>query len=1413
MTGGSRRGGRGRRFAPDPVQQHRDWLALVEVTGPFLSLPVLRATWPSLEAIEPDEREELRRAHGRWRLGGEQRAWVEYVLRELLGWAGELRWADGDGDGLEPLAVAVPEHDTTVEPSFALVEPGTGDGAVKPDGVRLLGMVCEPGAAPTARVRDSAWAATPVDRLAQLCRYHGVELGLVTDGRWWALVWAPRGGVTSTAVFDAVAWPEAAERDVVRAFRSLLGRRRFFGVPEAERLVPLLRASLDSQEDITEALGVQVRQAVELLVAAIGRADVRERQAGGPGLEQVSAHEVYRGAVSVMMRVVFLLFAEERGLLPADNELYAAAYSAGRLCAELEQRALEGSEEELENSHAAWHRLLALFTAVYRGIDHPRLRMHPHNGSLFDPDTYPWLSPTSVTLSIDDRTVLHMLRAVQYVEVGSGRNRERRTLSFRQLDVEQIGYVYEGLLSFEGFRADDVVVGLVGKPGLEEEVALTDLERLGAGEGSTDMLAAALAATYKPSGIGTVRALERRLAPLGPTEREDARKKLLAVTDGDYPLAERLLPFFGVLRRDLRDLPVVILPGALYVTESALRRNTGTHYTPRFLAEQVVEGALEPLIYRVGPLQTADRSRWVPRSSAEILELKIADIAMGSAAFLVAAARYLAGALIDAWVREGAVSGGPAPGTSWSHNVDGERVSGTSWSHNVDGERVSGTSWSHDADGPGAGVGAGSRALDADEDPLVVEARRQIIEHCLYGVDINPMAVEMAKLSLWLVSMDPQRPFTFLDDRLVAGDSLLGITSLEQLEYLHMDPAKGREIHRDLFDWTAGVRQQAAAIAGLRREIGAVELGDDPIAALEHKRALLEDAQLQAGRLRLFADLAVGAALAHAGRGERGLAAGSVAAARLAGDVAAGKGELAAREQRRDWLRTDQPDGGFDRDPLHWPLVFPEVFERGGFDAIIGNPPFLGGKKISGATGSAYREYLVDVIGRAARGHADLIAYFVLRAHDLLDNSGQTGLIATNTLAQGDTREVGLDQLVAGGVSIRQAVKSEPWPSKSAVLEYCAVWTSRAPLGEAAERRADGLVVPGITPSLDAEARVAGNPHRLVANAGLSFIGSYVLGLGFTMKPEQAQELIAEDPRNAEVLFPYLNGQDLNSDRECMASRWVINFHDWTEDQARGYRRVFAVIESEVKPERQRCKPNGSYALRTPLPQRYWHYADKRPAMVEAIAGLKRVVVITLVSKTVMPALVPTGQVFAHKLGVFATDDTAMLALLSSAPHYWWTRSRTSTMKTDINYSPSDVFETFPLPTLTPELRELGDTLDTFRRNVMASRRSGLTKTYNLVFDPGVTDADIVELRAVHEAIDRATVAAYGWDDLLDRLDHGFHPAGRDTRYTIGPAAQREILDRLLELNHERYAEEVTAGRHAKKGRKPKAAKNDGTLF
>ncbi|MFC5954926.1 Eco57I restriction-modification methylase domain-containing protein [Streptomyces pratens] len=1375
--------------AADGRRQHQEWLDLTEVSGPFLTMPVLLRAWPQLDTLEKDERARLRARHADWQTDttAGRDEWVAYLLGRLLGWGDALTFRQGESEhhGLDRLTLRVAEHNTEVRPDFALVEPGA-DLAVEPDvesaakRVRLLGITVPSGTAPTARAGGGGdWAAAPADRLARLLRHHGVPLGLVTDGRWWCLVWAPLGGVTTTAVFDSIGWNEAAERNVVRAFVSLLRRRRFFEYDDAETLVGLLKASLAAGEDVTEALGVQVRQAVELLVDAIGRADVRAVDNGAPGLHAsgVSASEVYRGAVGVMMRIVFLLFAEERGLLPADNEVYARSYSARFLRDELKARADEEGETSLEHTTSAWHRLIALFHAVHGGVDHPGSGFHlpAYDGSIFDPDKYPWLERTTPLLPIDDRTVLHMLQAVQEVRVGKGKAREVRTLSFRALDVEQIGYVYEGLLSFDGRRATEHMVGLIGPEGLEHEVPLRELESLAAKAGGSPAgLAKSIHEKWKdPKPPATAGQLEKKLAPLGAEDAAEAQRRINAVTT-EPDLRARLLPFVGILRDDLRGLPTVIPNGTLYVAESSLRKNTGTHYTPRFLAEEVVLHALEPLVYEPGPLQTADTGEWRLKSADQILDLKVADIAMGSAAFLVAACRYLADRLIEAWENEGRTD---AMVYRASRAVDAVT------------------------------------AADAEQDPVVVEARRQVIEHCLYGVDINPMAVEMAKLSLWLVSMDPDRPFTFLDDRLVCGDSLLGVHTMEQLQSVHMKPSGQTDVlaeqARELVDQLTRERLAITAIKGV------------DLPALQQKRERLEEVNRHSRRLRLVGDLIAGATLATCASGrvewyaENGgervkdlFSQAALIVQQIVGDGAEDDSDVVrnARITADEWLAAEVPEGALERRSVHWPLTFPEVFSlRGGFDAVVGNPPFLGGQKLTSAMGEAYREYLVDNLASGKRGSADLVAYFELRAHQLLNVVGQTGLIATNTLAQGDSREVGLDQLGAAGINIRRAVKSKPWPSKSAVLEYCAVWTSKASLAVDASYVLDDSAVPhGISTSLNPATREASWVEPLKGNGGISFIGSYVLGMGFTLGANVARQWISEDARYADVLFPYLNGKELNGDSEHATQRWVITFRDWPEGRAKDYPRAYEQVLREVRPERALNK-------RESRRERWWLFAEWAPGLYKALDGMNQCIAITRHTHTVMPARVTTKQVFSDALSVIADGDPGTLATLSSAPHYWWAIDRGSTMKGDLRYTPTDVFETLVRPPLIAALRAAGIRLDNYRRDLMLARNMGLTATYNLVHDPECQDGNIVELRRIHEEIDKATVEAYGWRDLLDDsgqvppadpthetfpLDHGFHETDQGIRYTIGLLARTEIIDRLRQLNHQAYADEVHLGLH-----------------
>ena len=347
------------------------------------------------------------------------------------------------------------------------------------------------------------------------------------------------------------------------------------------------------------------------------------------------------------------------------------------------------------------------------------------------------------------------------------------------------------------------------------------------------------------------------------------------------------------------------------------------------------------------------------------------------------------------------------------------------------------------------------------------------------------MALEMAKLSLWLVTLDQNRPFGFLDDRLAVGDSLLGLTSPEQLLDMHLDPREGRKArhHGQIAAYTADVPGLLKQSAALRQRIADIDLIDSHSA--EHKARLLKESRELTQRLTVLADALSGASLSGGTAGQyEEVAAGF-------GLATSGSGSDAAWTKFQEDTRFALTDErGQLRRPAHFPLLFPEVFTapRSGFDAVVGNPPFLGGQDLTAALGVPYREHLVRAVGHGVRGSADLIAYMFLTAASLCDRDrGSLGLIATNTVAQGDTREVGLDQIAADGFDIYAAVKSEKWPTKGASLEYSIVWASRHARRDAVRANADGVPVHGITPSLDPVGRVTGNPYRLAANHGLAF--------------------------------------------------------------------------------------------------------------------------------------------------------------------------------------------------------------------------------------------------------------------------------------------------------------------------------------
>ncbi len=433
-----------------------------------------------------------------------------------------------------------------------------------------------------------------------------------------------------------------------------------------------------------------------------------------------------------------------------------------------------------------------------------------------------------------------------------------------------------------------------------------------------------------------------------------------------------------------------------------------------------------------------------------------------------------------------------------------------------------------------------------------------------------------------------------------------------------------------------------------------------------------------------------------------------------------------------------------------------------------------------------YREFLVDVIGRGRRGSADLVAYFFLRSAMVTGAAGSVGLLATNTIAQGDTREVGLDQLLSDGWAIRRAVRSRTWPGVAA-LEIAQLWLGR---GWAGPSFLDGVLVSRIRNDLRIGGRVDGDPFRLQANSGKSFIGSYVLGMGFVLDEDEARSLIDADPRNAEVVQPYLNGQDLNSRPDQSPSRWVINFRDWDIGRAQAYPAVFEIIEQRVQPERAKLK--GRNAIGTARARRWWNYASDARGLYDAISALDRVLVVGRVSRWAQPTFIPTGAVMSDQVVVFPFADDQHFGLLSSSINWSWVAKYASTHETRLRYTPSDCFDTFPMPPTLDGVAGPGGALHRQRSAFMASEGIGLTATYNRIGERDDRTPEIARLRDLHVELDLAVRDAYGWNDL--DLDHDFHDTDFGRRFTLGPVVRQEVLDRLLELNHRRHEQEVDAG-------------------
>ncbi len=1326
----------------DPhISNHLQWIGFVQPTGLVVSAPALVQAGVIMQRNDSQAQRtllEYTRGHGTTpEAMVAQPPNFRAFASTVLGWTFRPSGYAGADDEPVPsdLEVALPDSESVLRPDFAVrAEPARSQlTAVAQDGDQsgsgrspwqLLVLVCEPGdhldgATPGARNVENS----PHGRLERLLRATGVPAGLLFNGSILRLVSAPRGESSGWLDFRLADMELTAGRPIAAAMRELLGETRLLAMPRHQRLAALLENSRKYQNEVSERLAEQVLHSLYELLRGFQAAHDASR---GRLLESpldANPDEVYRGLLTVVLRLVFLLYAEERDMLPQD-EVFLGGYSLSGLYDRLREDAAQ-HPDTMDQRFGAYAQLLALFRMVHDGAKTGDSELPRRHGDLFDPDRYPFLEgrdgPRQVGQRIDpplvpDGTIYRVLEMLVLLD--------GERISYRALDVEHVGSVYETMM---GFRLET-------SEGLSTSIKST--KKYGA---PTTISVEALLAETPASRARWVE---------GQTDRTVTPKVSAELREAESP-EQVLTALDPVIDKDAT--PDLVAEGAMVLQPSEERRRSGSHYTPRELTQPIVRTTLEPVLKRLRD----DRSG--PPTPEQVLDLKVCDPAMGSGAFLVEVCRQLGDALVDAWR-------------------------------------------AHDT----------MPAIPSDEDEVMF-ARRLIAQRCIYGVDRNPKAVDLAKLSLWLVTLAKEHPLTFLDHSLRHGDSLVGLTR-KQIEAFHWK-ANAPEFQTG-FEAIEGQRRVAEA-ASLRRRI---READDSVPDWE-LRHLWNEANEETEEVRLLGDLAVAAFFEGSSARQR---------EQLRDQYASAVAEGRAKEYQ-DWLQ-ERRQADPPLAPFHWEIEFTEVFDRDnpGFDAIVGNPPFAGHVSIVTANVSHYTEWL-RILHVGSGGKCDLVAHFFRRAFELERTLGTFGLIATNTISQGDTRSTGLRWICANGGEIYHARTRYQWPGQAAVI-VSLLHVCKGHLSD--PRRLDDRRVDEITAFLF---HAGGNedPARLVGNAGKSFQGSIVLGMGFTFDDTdkngiatptgEMRRLIEKDSCNLEVIFPYIGGEEVNNSPTQSHRRFVINSEGRSEAECRElWPELVGIVQAKVKPEREVSSQN-SKSAHGQRARVWWQHYHQARELYSAITNLDRVLAISRVGQQLAFTFLPTGMIFAESLVVFPFGTYAAFCALQTRPHEIWARFFGSSMKDDLRYTPSDCFETFPFPIgweAHPALEAAGKDYYEYRAALMVRNNEGLTKTYNRFHDPYEDDPEIVMLRELHAAMDRAVLDAYGWRDVSTDceflLDYEIDEEtwGRRTkpyRYRWPNEVRDDVLARLLELNAQRAAEEARAGKqsNSKRSRKAKSKASD----
>jgi len=762
------------------------------------------------------------------------------------------------------------------------------------------------------------------------------------------------------------------------------------------------------------------------------------------------------------------------------------------------------------------------------------------------------------------------------------------------------------------------------------------------------------------------------------------------------------------------------------------------------------------------------REQWALKSPTELLDLKICDPAMGSGAFLVQACRWLSDRLVEAW----------------------SQVEATGKTVSVDSEVLE--------------AGAAKEPLPRDSEARTVIARRLIAERCLYGVDLNPLAVELAKLSIWLVTLAKGRPFGFLDHNLRCGDSLLGIHRLDQLTELSMAPTgKGQQ---RLFG--RNIEQAVGEAIELRQRLREMPIRD--IHDIEVMARLDADARRKLDVPESVADAFIGEVLV-AGSSASALGGALASLAIQAGQAIAADqvafGDIARRTGHA--LSADLPVGKSARRPFHWPLEFPEVFSRvtPGFDALIGNPPFLGNRLWRGALGEKFQWQCQMVLGKSP-GKVDLCVVFHRRAVDLLRKDGCYGLLSTSNVAEGSAIDVGLGIVVKSG-NIYFARKGMPWPGAAAVVVAIVGFFKGRWRGSC---DADGSKCVRIGPRLEPESVNVWEPKPL-SDAPFAFEGvNNSKGLAFLISSSSSWFQILTQERDS-LLRPYITGDDITSSALNHIQRWALDIEGRNLDEiALRWPQAARFLVEVVKPTRT---PEALKSYKG-LIDRWWQFPRHRSELMKRLRQCMNFIAYSKNTKYPVGMLAPSKWIYTNKVLLIGMERDDLFAIsLSTGFRMWMEKFCGGSLGETLTLSISESVDKYPIPQAMVSMLGIDAALrfNDLAIAYSAENECGLTDVMNAVNTPSNDEAVIIELRRLMSVIDVQVLAAYGWDDIEIAYDFREFEGGSTNdpwRWAPVKDVTSDILRRLTTLNRERFEVNAIggdpyAGTTSKRGRRTQA--------